>query len=85
MLKYFVILFCFSFLLGCENTDVMTATEAGIDAVKALTLSDKNVQEIASQSAQYSDKKHTLATLENRYAKRLNQLVGQNLTAPMGM
>lgn len=66
-------------LSGCENTDMQTATDAGIDVVKALTLSDKDVQEIASQSAQYSDKKHTLATPENKCAKRLNQLVGQSL------
>jgi metalloprotease len=76
MLRYFIILLCFVFLSGCENTDVMTATDAGLDAVKALTLSDKDVQEIASQSSQYSDKKHTLATDENKYAKRLNRLVG---------
>jgi len=60
LLKYFVTLFCFAFLSGCENTDVMTATDAGIDALKALTLSDKDLQEIASQSAQYSDNKQTL-------------------------
>jgi putative metalloprotease len=77
MLRYFIILLCFVFLSGCENTDVMTATDAGIDAVKALTLSDKDVQEIASQSAQYSDKKHALATAENKYAKRLSKLIGQ--------
>ncbi len=65
-------------LFGCENTDMQIATDAGLDAVKALALSEKDVQAIASQSAQYSDKKHTLATTENKYAKRLNQLVGQN-------
>lgn len=79
MLRYRVILFCLAFLSGCENTDVMTATDAGVDALKALTLSDRDVQEIASQSARYSDNKHTFATPENKYAKRLNQLVGQNL------
>jgi putative metalloprotease len=57
----------------------MTATDAGVDALKALTLSDRDMQEIASQSARYSDKKHTLAAPENKYAKRLHQLVGQNL------
>jgi hypothetical protein len=51
MLRCFVILFCFVFLSGCENTDVTIATDAGIDAVKAMTLSDRDVQEIASQSA----------------------------------
>ena len=79
MLRYFVILICLFFLAGCENTDVMTATDAGVDAVKALTLSDKDVKEIASQSARYSDEKHTLATPENKYAKRLYQLVDQSL------
>ncbi len=81
MLKYLAIIFCFCplFLSGCEDTDVMIATDAGIDAVKALTLSDKDVQEIASQAAHYSDEKHTLARPEDKYAKRLNRLVGQNL------
>lgn len=81
MLKYLTIIFCLCllFLSGCEETDILTATGAGVDAVKALTLSDKDVQEIASQAAQYSDKKNTMAPPENKYAKRLNQLVGQNL------
>jgi metalloprotease len=81
MKKYLFIAFCFCMLLlsGCENANMQTATDAGMDAVKALTLSDKDVQEIASQAAQYSDKKHTLATPESKYAKRLNQLIGQNL------
>ena len=72
-------LFVFVFLSGCENTDVMTATDAGIDALKALPLSDSDVQEIAAQSVRYSDKKHTLAIPEDQYAKRLNQLGGQKL------
>lgn len=76
---YFAILFCLVFLLGCEDTDLRTAADAGMDAIKALTLSDAQLQEIASQSAAYSDKKHTLATPENRYAKRLALLVDQNL------
>jgi putative metalloprotease len=78
LLRYLGILFCLAFLPGCENTDVMTATDAGRDALKALTLSDEGVQEIASQSARYSDNTHNLATPENRYAKRLAQLVGQS-------
>lgn len=81
IMKYRVITFCFWLfvLSGCENMDLQIAADAGIDAVKALTLSDKDVQEVAIQSAQYSDKKNTLATPENKYAKRLNQLVEQNL------
>lgn len=81
MLKYLAIIFCLCplFLSGCEDTDVLTVTDAGIDAVKALTLSDKDVQEIASQAAQYSDQKYTLAEPKDKYAKRLNRLVGQHL------
>jgi metalloprotease len=81
MIKYLIIAFCFCTILlsGCENTDMQIAADAGRDAVKALTLSDKDVQEIALQAAQYSDKKHTLATPDNQYAKRLHRLVDQNL------
>ena len=64
---------------GCENTDMQMVTEAGMDGVKALTISDKDVEEISSQSARYSDQKHTLAPPGTKYADRLNQLVGQNL------
>lgn len=78
MLKHLVILCCFLFFLpACEDTDLMTATDAGLDAVKALTLSDQDVQEIAVQSAEYSDKEHTLAAPDSNYAKRLAGLVGQ--------
>lgn len=44
-----------------------------------MTLSDAELLEIASQSAAYSDKKHMLASPEDRYAKRLDRLVNQNL------
>ena len=79
-MKYIVMTFCFCMLVlsGCENTDLQMATNAGMDAVKALTLSDKDLQEIASQAAQASDKKNTLAPPESKYAIRLNQLIGQN-------
>ena len=75
--QFLAIVCCLCILSGCENTDVMTATDAGFDAVKALTLSDQDVQEIAIQSAQYSDEQHTLAPPDSKYAKRLNGLVGQ--------
>lgn len=78
MPSYFAILICFVLLLsGCENTDVMTAVDAGRDAVKAITLSDQDVYDIAAKSAQLADKKHVVAPLDNKYAKRLNGLVAQ--------
>jgi metalloprotease len=66
-------------LSGCENTDLQMATNAGVDAVRALALSDKDVQEIASQAVLSSDKKNTVAPPENKYAQRLKQLIDQNL------
>lgn len=79
-MKIFPILIClFSlFLSGCENTDIQTATDAGGDAIKALTLSDKDVLELAEQSARYSDSKNNLANPENKYAVRLRGVVGEH-------
>ena len=44
-------------LTACENTDLQLATEAEMDAIKAATLTDKEILELAVQSAQYSDGK----------------------------
>jgi len=35
---------------GRDNTDAMTATDTGIDAMKAITFSDKDVLAIATKS-----------------------------------
>jgi len=76
-MRLLAILFCFAFVAGCENTDVLTATDAGIDAVKAITLSDKDVLAIASKSADLSDRKNRLAPPDDKYSKRLDRLVNQ--------
>ena len=82
MPSYFAIWICFFFLLtGCENTDVTTAVDAGRDAVKAITLSDQGVHDIAAKSAQLADKQHVVAPPNNKYAKRLNGLVTQQFQA----
>ncbi len=65
MIKYFVAAFCFCMLVlsGCENTDLQMATNAGMDAVKALTLSDKNVQaDCNAGSTGFRPEEHTGAT-----------------------
>ncbi len=78
MTRYLALpLFLVLVLSGCENTDVMTAADAGLDAVKALTLSDQGLQEIASKSAQLADKQHVVAPPDNKYATRLNGLLTQ--------
>ena len=68
MPSYIAIWICFVFLLsGCENTDVATAVDAGRDAVKAITLSDQGVHDIAAKSAQLADKQHVVAPANNKY------------------
>jgi putative metalloprotease len=66
-------------LVGCENTDVQLAAEAGLDAVKAVTLTDEDVQGLAAQSAEYADSKNRIAPQASRYTGRLQGLVGDYL------
>ena len=77
MLRLLVILFCFLFTTGCDNTDVLTAIDGGKDAVKAITLSDKDVLAISSKSTDFLDKKNRLAPPDNKYSIRLNRLINQ--------
>ncbi|MEE4113785.1 MAG: M48 family metallopeptidase [Desulfobacteraceae bacterium] len=63
-------------LPGCENTDMQLATEAGIDAYKAVTLSDQAVAELAGKSSAFMDSRHPVAPAASGYAKRLQALVG---------
>ena len=64
-------------LAGCEDTDIGLATQAGIEAVKAVTLDDEEVQRLAAAVSVQYDRKHTVAPPDNPYAERL-----QRLTAP---
>ena len=66
---------------GCENTDLRLATEAGIEAVKAITLSEEEVVELAEKAAVQIDQKNRVAPPESAYAKRLNRLVGAHREA----
>jgi putative metalloprotease len=72
-------LVCCAVLAGCENTDLSLATKAAVDAVKAVTLSDRDVLEIAVRSARQSDARQLLAEPGSRYAQRLRRLVGGEL------
>ncbi|MEN8141112.1 MAG: M48 family metallopeptidase [Thermodesulfobacteriota bacterium] len=63
---------------GCEETDLYLVTEAGVDAVKAVTLSDQEVAELAAQASRQADEKNQVAPPENPYARRLEKLVGQH-------
>lgn len=75
MLRLLVVLFCFVFASACDNTDLMTATDAGMDAVKAITLSDSDVLAIASKSTEISDRKNRLAPPDNEYSIRLHRII----------
>lgn len=79
MLRLLAVLFCFVSAFGCDNTDLMTATDAGMNAVKAITLSDKDVLAIAAKAVDLSDKKNRLAPPDNEYSKRLNRIISRGL------
>jgi len=76
--SYFILLLIVFFggLSGCENTDVQLAAEAGIDAYKAITLSDQAVAELSAKSSAAMDNQHSIAPAGSTYAKRLQALVG---------
>jgi putative metalloprotease len=71
----FLLIIC---LAGCEGSNVLLVKEAGVDAVKAITLSDEAVQNMAKKSSAYADSQHRVAPPENEYAKRLKRLVGDH-------
>ena len=75
---YFILLLIafFGGLSGCENTDMQLAAEAGIDAYKAVTLSDQAVAELSAKSSAAMDNQHGIAPAGSTYAKRLRALVG---------
>ena len=59
---------------GCEETDIGTATQAGIEAIRAVTLDDEQVKRLASRLSNQSDLKHTVAPPGNPYTIRLKRL-----------
>ncbi len=56
----------------------MLAAEAGMDAIKAVTLSDEAVKGLAVQAAQFSDSQNKIATTENKYHQRLIKLTDRH-------
>ena len=66
------------FLTGCEDTDIGMAIHAAIDAVRAATLDDKDVERLALEISRQSDLKHTVAPPDNDYARRLQKIAGSH-------
>lgn len=62
---------------GCEDTNVAVLTDAASDAVSAVTLTDAEVQALASQAVQSTDSKHRVASSDSFYASRLQRLVNE--------
>ena len=74
-MKVFVWSLILLFLLtGCEDTNVQLATEAGIDAVRAVTLSDDEVRILARQASGEADRRHRIAGPGSSYGRRLQRL-----------
>ncbi|MBC8317281.1 MAG: M48 family metallopeptidase [Desulfobulbaceae bacterium] len=74
-----MILVCLSLLTGgCEEVDLMLVSQAGVDAVKAVTLSEEAVRDLATQTAQFSDSQNKIAAGQDKYARRLQQLTDQH-------
>lgn len=70
-----IVLILSLFSCGCEDTNLFLLTDAGVDAVKAVTLSDEEVENIATQASRASDSEHQLAPPQSPYSRRLQQLV----------
>ncbi len=77
-MKYYIMMICCCavFFWGCEDTNLELATQAGLDAIKAATLSDKDVKIMAVRASQKSDAEQTIASVTSPYGKRLYRLVG---------
>lgn len=81
-MKFFLLsFFLLLALVGCENVDTELAVEAGLDAFKAVTLSDEQVRLYARQAVELTDSKNQLALPHSPEAKRLAALLNGPLRA----
>ncbi|EMS78001.1 M48 family metallopeptidase [Desulfotignum phosphitoxidans] len=76
MNRVIICLFCLSVFWGCDNTNLDLATQAGIDVIKAATLSDNEVELLAANASKQLDSKNPIAGIQNSYGIRLEKLVG---------
>lgn len=79
VLKPLCLILVLFFTTSCEDTDVGIMTGAGFDAIKAVTLSDSKVVELAQQAAGHVDSSNKIAPFGSPYNKRLHRLVGDHL------
>jgi putative metalloprotease len=79
--RYFLFLLVLTLLLfssGCDDSsiDLHLAADAGLDAVKAVVLSDESVRSMARESAAFLDTKNRIAPPDSPYSRRLERLAG---------
>lgn len=66
-------LVAFAFVVsGCSTNSLSVG--AGMDLIKAMSITDQQMHSMASQAAKSYDRKHRVAPRHNRYAKRLHRL-----------
>ncbi len=69
-----LVLVCMVLVAGCEGTNVQLAVQAGLDALKAATLTDEQVRVLAVQASRQSDGQHRIAGKNTPYGQRLARL-----------
>lgn len=70
-----IILSALVFLSSCQPVDTNALLSAGADAYEAISLTDEQVQSLARQAATVSDQNNVVANSNNRYQRRLDQLI----------
>jgi len=67
-------------LQGCANLDTAMATNAALEGVQAVTLSDEQIKSVSRQAAEKMDSTNTVAPASNAYSQRLRRLVAPHQT-----
>jgi putative metalloprotease len=75
---FLFLFFCLAALTSCEDTNLRLASQAGLEAVQALTLSEDEVNQLSARTAAHLDSKHDIAPETNPYAQRLQKLVDRH-------
>ena len=82
-MKPWLILISLFFIVtaACEDTNLDLAASAGMDAIKAATLSDSQVKTLAMRASKESDARHRVAPPGNAHARRLERIAGKSFSS----
>lgn len=64
--------------MNWNYTDVQSVVSSGSDVVKAATLSDEDVKEMALAFSKTADSKYKVAPASSAYAKRMQKIIGKH-------